>query len=47
MLAGLFAAYVLGRAVGILLGVGPYLTEVIAIALVIAGAARAAVRRPR
>jgi hypothetical protein len=43
----LFAAYVLGRAVGILLGVGPYVTEVIAIALVIAAAAGTAVRRAR
>jgi len=32
----LFAAYVVGRAVGILLGIGPYATEAIAIAIVIA-----------
>ena len=32
----LFLAYVVGRAVGILLGIGPYLTEAIAIAAVIA-----------
>jgi len=32
----LLAAYVVGRAVGILLGIGPYATEAIAIAIVIA-----------
>jgi hypothetical protein len=32
----LFAAYVAGRAVGILLGIGPYVTEAIAIAIVVA-----------
>ena len=35
-LLALFAAYVVGRAVGILLGIGPYVTEVIAIAIVVA-----------
>ena len=32
----LFVAYVVGRAVGILLGIGPYVTEAIAIAIAIA-----------
>jgi hypothetical protein len=32
----LFAAYVVGRAVGIVLGIGPYVTEAVAIAIVIA-----------
>jgi hypothetical protein len=31
----LFLAYVVGRAVGIMLGIGPYVTEVLAIAAVI------------
>ena len=36
VLLALFAAYVIGRAVGILLGIGPYATEAIAIAIVVA-----------
>ena len=36
VLLALFAAYVVGRAVGILLGIGPYVTEAIAIAIVVA-----------
>ena len=35
----LFAAYVIGRAVGILLDVNPYVTEVTAMAVVIAALA--------
>ena len=34
-LLALFVAYVVGRAVGILLGIGPYVTEAIAIAIVV------------
>ena len=34
-LAALFVAYVLGRAVGILLGIGPLPTEAAAVALVL------------
>jgi hypothetical protein len=41
----LFAAYVCGRAAGILLDVNTYVTEVVAIALVAAAAAWAAARR--
>ena len=32
----LFLAYVVGRAVGILLGIGPYVTEALAMAAVVA-----------
>ena len=32
----LFVAYVVGRAVGIMLGIGPYATEAIAVAIVLA-----------
>jgi hypothetical protein len=35
-LAALFVAYVVGRAAGILLGIGPHPTEAAAIALVLA-----------
>lgn len=45
LLAALAGAYVAGRAVGILLGVGPYPTQAIAMLLVIAFAVRAALRR--
>jgi hypothetical protein len=41
----LFAAYVVGRALGILLGIGPYATEAIAIAVVIAALVVRARRR--
>jgi len=41
----LFVAYVVGRAVGILLGIGPYATEAIAIVVVLVLIARAATRR--
>ena len=44
-LVALFLAYVFGRAVGILLGIGPYLTEVAAILLVLAAGIRMAMRR--
>jgi hypothetical protein len=40
----LFAAYVVGRAAGILLGIGPYPTEAAAIAAVLVVMVR---RRPR
>ena len=41
LLLALFAAYVIGRAVGILTGIGPYVAEAVAIAaLLIAVAAR-------
>jgi uncharacterized membrane protein len=46
--AALFVAYVVGRAVGILLDLNPYVTEVVAMALVVAaGAARFAGRGAR
>jgi len=41
----LFAAYVIGRAVGILLDVNPYVTEIVAMAIVIAVLAGTAARR--
>ena len=41
----LFAAYVIGRAVGILLDVNPYVTEVAAMAIVIAALAWTRSRR--
>ncbi|HEX5619170.1 MAG TPA: hypothetical protein VFX51_12155 [Solirubrobacteraceae bacterium] len=41
----LFAAYVVGRALGILLGIGPYATEIAAMGLVIAALAWTAARR--
>jgi small neutral amino acid transporter SnatA (MarC family) len=44
-LVALFLAYVCGRAVGILLGIGPYATEVAAIVLVLAAGIRMATRR--
>jgi hypothetical protein len=43
----LFAAYVVGRAVGILLGTGPYATEAIAMAVVLAAIVWVAARRTR
>ena len=36
VLLALFAAYVVGRAAGILLGIGPYLTEAAAVLIVLA-----------
>jgi hypothetical protein len=44
-LVALFVAYVVGRAVGILLGIGPYATEAIAILVALVLIARAATRR--
>ena len=41
----LFVAYVVGRAVGILLDINPYVTEVVAMGLVIAALAGTAARR--
>jgi hypothetical protein len=35
LIVALFLAYVVGRAVGILLGIGPYPTEIAAIVLVV------------
>jgi len=46
-LFALFLAYVVGRAVGILLGIGPYATEAVAIIGVLVLIARAAARRRR
>ena len=43
----LFCAYVVGRAAGILLGVGPYPGEAVALLVVLAGMIRTAVRRGR
>jgi hypothetical protein len=44
-LVALFLAYVCGRAVGILIGIGPYPTEVAAIVLVLVAGMRMAKRR--
>jgi hypothetical protein len=41
----LFVAYVVGRGVGILLGIGPWVTTVLALALAVAGIVMAATRR--
>lgn len=46
LLVLLFVAYVVGRAAGILLGIGPYLTEIAAMALVLLAAGWTA-RGPR
>ena len=46
-IVALFLAYVVGRALGILLGIGPYPTEIAAIAIVIAAFAWLAARRDR
>jgi hypothetical protein len=43
----LFTAYVVGRAVGIMLGTGPYATEAIAIAVVLGAIVWVAARRRR
>jgi hypothetical protein len=40
----LFVAYVCGRAVGILLGIGPYVTEAVAMAVVLVLVVRASAR---
>ena len=44
-LLALFLAYVVGRAVGILLGIGPYPTEALAIIVVLVLIVRSAPRR--
>ena len=41
-----FCAYVVGRAAGILLGIGPYATEAVAIAVVLILVVRRWTRRP-